>query len=68
MFKQKHVSESRKAGKFLPISVERLPQNDLQRAVHALQKNNNFDKLANLSLAEINEEIFISKLRDVNLE
>ena len=60
--KEKHQLESRKAGKFLPISTERLPQNALQMAVHVLSENHNFEKLVGLSLKDINEETFVSKL------
>ena len=64
----KHELASRKGGRILPLSVDRLPQNDLQKAVQKLSEKHNFDEIAALKPNEVTEEVFVAKLHNVNIE
>ena len=66
--KSKHELASRKDGKILPLSVDRLPQNDLQKAVQKLSQKHNFEKIAALKPNEVTEEVFVAKLHNVKID
>lgn len=66
--KSKVELESRKGGKILPLSVDRIPQNDLQKAVQKLSQKHEFEKLTDLRSSNVNEVAFISRLHNVKIE
>ena len=47
--------ESRKDGKMLPLSVDKIPQNELQRAIQKLASQHNFEKVAKIKPSEVTE-------------
>ena len=61
-----HKLQSRIDGKFLPLSVDLLPSNDIQRAMHKL-RNKNFAHVVDIGVRELTEENFISRLHGVEV-
>ena len=61
--KKSYHLASRADGKYLPLSVDELPSNAIQKIVQKLQKKPNFDNLADLKLKDTNEANFVSQLR-----
>ena len=52
----------------MPLSIDRLPQNELQKAVYKLRKKHEFEKVVQMNLRETDEEAFVATLHGIDPE
>ena len=62
-----HQLKCRVEGAFLPLSVDLLPSNDIQKARHRINNNIQFDKVLDLNIREVDEQNFISQLHGIEV-
>ena len=61
-----HRLQCREEGKFLPTSVERLPQDDISRALHEMRRKQNFDNVVDIGLRHVSAENFVASLTGID--
>lgn len=62
-----HELQCRIDGAFLPLSVDLLPSNDIQKAIHKINNKKQFDQVVEIGIREVNEENFISQLHGIEV-
>ena len=61
-----HAVKSRQGNKPVPLGIDMMPKNTREQVIYKLDKTYDWEKVADLNMAEVHEDSFIPLLHNVD--